>query len=240
MRQCLTKRDKPSLAPINPEIRKAGPRHCLAMCLAQLGDLEAATREFQKALQEDPQSRPLRFDYARFLAAREQPVEALNLLFALATEKPEEPQAWLQGGQLALSRPEFLEVALDWTAQAQLHSPDNPAIVRHRAEALTLSGQCAEALPLWQKLQSTSNPACLAGLVLCQTVLGENEFSPPEHLESSVSQEFLKWYQRLLQFNARKTVEALNARAESLQAVLPSAARIVAAALEEAAEAVPA
>jgi Tfp pilus assembly protein PilF len=238
-RQCVAKRDRAALAPVNLQILKSGLRHCLALCPDQMGETAAAAEEFRLAIQSDPQSRAVCCDYARFLAGHEQPIEALNLYFA-ASEKPDEAQVWLQGGQLALSRPEFLEVALDWTSEAQGHLPDHPAVVRQRAEALMLAGQCDTALPLWRRWPPASNHAFAAALVLCETIAGENQFSSAGAAETAVSREFVKWYQRLLQFNARPVMEALNARIEDLERVLPSATRILASALAEATEAVPA
>jgi Tfp pilus assembly protein PilF len=237
-RQCLAKRDRSALTPVNLEIRKAGPRHCLALCLEQMGEIGAADEEFRRAIEAEPQARPLRRDYARFLAAHERQADALNLLFALANEKPTDAQVWLQGGQLALTRPEFLEVAVDWTAGAAEHLPDDPAVVQQRAEALMLAGQCGAALPLWRRWPPASNHALAAALVLCETAVGENQFSPEAADEAAVSRQFVKWYQKLLQFNARQTVETLNAKLEVLERTLPSAASILSSALAEAAETV--
>ena len=234
-RQCLAKRGRPALTPVNLEIRKAGPRHCLARCLDQIGETDAAAEEFRLAIEADPQSRSVRCDHARFLAAHERQADALNLLFALANEKPTEARVWLQGGQLALTRLDFLEVALDWTAEAERHLPDDPAVVQQRAEALMLAGQCGAALPLWRRWPEASNHALAAALVLCETVAGENQFAPAAADEAGVSREFVKWYQRLLQFNARPTVEALNAKIDVLKRILPSAAGLLANVLVEAA-----
>ena len=88
MRQCLIHRDKPALAPINKEIRGAGPRHCLALCLEHLGREPEASEEYRRAVEDEPGSYPARSDYARFLAAHARPVDALNLYFALAHEQP--------------------------------------------------------------------------------------------------------------------------------------------------------
>jgi glycosyltransferase involved in cell wall biosynthesis/Tfp pilus assembly protein PilF len=238
MRQCLAKRSQPSLAPINPEIHKAGPHHCLALCLAQLGDTDAAAAEFCLAIEDDPHSRPARFDYARLLAARDQPVEALNLLFELAKQKADDSAVWVLGGQIVLSRPEFLEVALDWTAEASGLFPQDLAILRQRAEVLTLANRCEEALPLWRQLRPESDPALAAALVLCETAANDDQFSPPLHLEAQISREFLKWYQRLIQFNGRPTVEAVNARIDALQSRLPSVAHVLREALAQASVAV--
>ena len=216
MRQCLLKRAQPSLAPVHKEIRKAGPRHCLAMALEHLGKTETATEEFRLAIREDPKSRPLRLDYARFLAGQGQPGEALKLLFALATENPSDLPVWQAGGQLALSRPEFLEVARNWTAEALHHAPQDLKVLQQRAEALMLSGQCDLALPLWQRLPPGSDPSVMAALLLCKMVAGENHPCPPLQDEARVSREFLAWYQRLVKFKARTVLESLNAQLEAV------------------------
>ena len=234
MRQCLAKRSQPSLAPINPEIHKAGPHHCLALCLSQLGNMDAAAEEFLLAIKDDPQSRPARLDYARLLAASDRPVDALNLLFELANQKADDPAVWVLGGQTALSRPEFLEVALDWTAEASQHLPQDPTILRHRAEALTLANRCEEALPLWRKLRPESDLALAAVLVLCELVANDTQYSPPAHLEAQVSQEFLNWYQRVIRFNGRPTIEAVNARIDLLKSRLPTVAHMLQQALVQA------
>ena len=236
MRQCLAKRNQPALAPINQEIRKAGPHHCLALCLDQMGETDAAAEEFRLAIEADPQSRSVRCDHARFLAAHERQADALNLLFALANEKPSEAQVWLQGGQLALSRPEFLEVALDWTTEAARNLPDDPAVVQQQAEALMLAGRSDEALPLWRRGSPAADDVVAAALVICETVAGQNQLAPVSLAEVAVSREFVKWYQKLLQFSARQLVEALNANVETLEKVLPTAAHILADALAEANE----
>ena len=234
MRQCLAKRGQQSLAPINPEIHLAGPHHCLALCLAQLGDTDAAAAEARLAIQDDPQSRPARFDYARLLAARGQSVEALNLLFELAKQKADDSAVWVLGGQIALGRQEFIEVALDWTAEASGHFPQDLAILRQRAEALTLANRCEEALPLWRMLRPESDPALAAVLVLCELVANDDQFSLPANLETQISREFLKWYQRVLQFNGRRTADAINLRFDSLKSRLPTVAHMLEQALAQA------
>jgi tetratricopeptide (TPR) repeat protein len=234
MRQCLAKRGQQSLAPVNPEIHKAGPRHCLALCLAHLGQTDAAAEEFRLAIKDDPKSRTARFDYARCLAARNRPVEALNLLFELARQQADDSAVWVQGGQIALSRPEFLEVALDWTADAHRLLPQDLTLLRQRAEALTLANRCEEALPLWRQLRPESDPALAAALVLCETIANDVQFSPATQLEAQTSREFLKWYQRVIQFNGLPTIEAINARIDSLQSRLPTVAHILHEALVQA------
>jgi hypothetical protein len=113
-------------------------------------------------------------------------------------------------------------------------------VVQQRAEALLLAGQCGAALPLWRRLPLAANPALAAALVICETAVGENQFSPTTAAEAAVSREFVKWYQQLLQFNAQPTLEALNARIEMLERILPSAAGILVGALAEVTAAAPA
>ncbi|MGO8677455.1 MAG: glycoside hydrolase family 99-like domain-containing protein [Limisphaerales bacterium] len=238
MRQCLAKRDQPALAPINKEIHQAGPRHCLALCLDQMCQPDAAAQEFRGAIEDDPKSRPARLDYAAFQAAHGEPVQALNLYRALAKEMPDDPQAWLRGGRLALSTPQFGGVALDWTSEAQRRLPGHPTVVQQRAEALTLAGQCEPALPLWRRLAASlplpAQARAIAALVLCETVSGQNVTAPPAALETLVSREFVAWYQRLVRFNARTAVLALNDRVEMLRSAIPTGARLLAAALAQA------
>jgi tetratricopeptide (TPR) repeat protein len=234
LRQCLARRDRPGLAPVNPEIRRAGPHHCLALCLAQTGDHAGAEREFQLALQDGPDSIPARLDHARFLQDRGRPVEALQALHQLVGTHPTLAPAWHAGGVIALAKPEFLEVAGDWTAEARRHLPDDPILRAQRAEALLLSGQLEAALPLWRELEPQARPAGLAALVVCETALGHPEYQPPSELAGPVTDEFVRWYRRLLEFGAEPVVRGLNDHVTGLARVLPPAARLLTAALAEA------
>jgi glycosyltransferase involved in cell wall biosynthesis/Tfp pilus assembly protein PilF len=235
LRLCLARRDRPTLAPVHPEVRRAGPRHCLALCLAHAADHDAAEREFRLALADDPQSAPARLDYARFLHDRGRSVEALELLHQLATAQPSLAAAWQGGGAIALDRPEFLEVANDWTAEAQRHCPDDPTILTQRAEALTLTGHPESALPLWRRVETRAHPPALAALVVCETVLADHRYQPPASLTAAITNEFVRWYRRLLEFGAENVVRQLNTRRAALARVLPPAARLLEAALAEAA-----
>ena len=136
MRQCLAKRTQPSLAPANPEVRRSGPYHCLALCLGRLGQTEAEERAYADGLKADPKSRPLRFDFARFLARANRKQEALHVLYQLVAERPLDAEAWQLGGQIALSDPAFAEFAADWTAEAVGRLPGDPVIAAQRAEVL--------------------------------------------------------------------------------------------------------
>ena len=234
MRQCLAKRSQPVLSPINKDIRKAGPAHCLALCLSQLQDPAGASEAFRRAMSEDPNSRAVRSDYARFLVAQKQPVEALQLYHALVAEQPNDEAAWLAGGQLALSHPEFLEVALDWTSEAMQKHPKHATVLAQRAEALLLAGRAEEAVVAWRETQPAQNPTALGALVLCETASNRNSPPPPAELEPAISQEFLRWYQRLVRYGAGALLTQVNARLDTLRTILPSAARVLTSALAEA------
>ena len=103
-----------------------------------------------------------------------------------------------------------------------------------------LANRCEEALPLWRLFGQTSDLAVAAALVLCETVANDNQFWPPTPLEAQISQEFLKWYQRIIQFNGRPTIGAINGRLELLQSRLPSVAHMLKEALAQVPAPVPA
>ncbi len=154
MRQCLLKRGQPALSPVNKDILKAGPRHCLARALAELGQDAEAQRTYLEALADDPSSRPARFDFAVFEFQQGRALETLKLVNTLVSENREDLRAWILGGQAALSRPDYLSFARDWTGEALKQFPDELAILAQRAEALTLSQQLELALPIWSRLEN--------------------------------------------------------------------------------------
>lgn len=237
-RQCLAKRDGPTLSPIHKDVRTAAPHHCLALCLAHLKRDTESEKSFQTALQMEPQSRSLRLDYAMFQSKSGRQVEALKQLHQLVTEKADEAAVWQAGGQIVLSQPEFLEFACDWTSEAVRQFPQDPTILLQRAEALLMTGHVSEALPLWRKAYSPTSPSDVATLVMCE-VLADIPSQKLEHAqEAVVSEEFLKCYRRLLNAGASQVVVGLNERLIPLRQVLPTAARVLDEAMLEAREGV--
>jgi tetratricopeptide (TPR) repeat protein len=222
MRQCLAKRGEPALSPINPQILKEGPAHCLALCLSALEQTTAAAESFQAAIAADPKSRPARFDFARFLAGSGKPLEAFKWLNELASENPNDLGVWQLGGQLALSKPEFLAFARDWTGEAIKHCPVEPTIILQRAEALLLTQNVEEALPLWTKAHSPKSSRHLAALVLCEIVSDGCKRSFPPGVEPGISQEFQEWYVRLINSGANPLVYQLHESMDQLRLVLPT------------------
>ena len=239
MRQCLAKRKQLGLTPINTDILTSAPRHCLAICLAKLGEAPAAEQAFIAALAE---ARPadqliIKTDYARFLHAANRSVEALQQLHAVVTADPRHHLAWRLGGEIALSRPEYREVAGDWTGEAFQALPDNPVIAAQRAEALTLNGHAAAAAEVWEQIwRSEHDPRTLAALILCEIAAGKTAHAPgPGEDELATSRAFVEWYQKLIAFRAKPLLDTINARLEPLAGPLPSAAEMLRAALSDAA-----
>jgi GT2 family glycosyltransferase/Tfp pilus assembly protein PilF len=222
MRQCLDKRHRPALSPVHKEILKAGPNHCLALSLVALKQMAAAEQAFHAALAEEPQSRSVRFDFARFQIERNQPLDALKLLNQLVAEDPKEVQVWQFGAQIALSRPDFVEFARDWTGEAFKHYSQDPMIILQRAEALLLTQEAEQALPLWIKAHSPKSARHLAALVLCECITGVCERNFPPADEQLVSQEFQKWYRQLINSGANSLVYQLNESMEKVRLVLPT------------------
>ena len=237
MRQCLAKRGQRTLTFVNRNILKGGPQHCLALCLAAMKRNDEATRAFEAALKEDPSARTVRFDYARFLAALGQEVEALKWIHHLMADDPAETRVWCLGGGVALQKPELIEFALDWTSEAVKVHPQKGAILEQRATALLLAGHTEEARPIWQRLAETGSPSASAALLTCETVADRPPSASPAGARDKIDQEFLRWYRRLLQWNAADVVNGLNRRMEALRRIVPDTARMLEAALAEAADA---
>jgi hypothetical protein len=147
-------------------------------------------------------------------------------------------EAWQLGGQIALSRPEFLEFARDWTQEAMRHVAQDPRIIAQRAEALMLSEDTAGALELWQQVwNELPQPAVLAALILCETVETPTTHLPGAGPEAAaVSRAFIRWYQKLLPVKAHRTITRLNEQTDKLSRALPEAGRMLEAALAMAKE----
>jgi tetratricopeptide (TPR) repeat protein/GT2 family glycosyltransferase len=229
MRQCLAKRKQPGLTPINTDIHTAAPSHCLALSLAKLGDLPGAEKAFAAALTETGHVEAAKLDYAKFLASGNRPVEALNQLHEMVKSNTQHAGVWRLGGEIALSRPEFLEFARDWTAEAIRLLPDDGIIVAQRAEVLLLSQELAAALPLWSRaVNGERPPRAVAAQILCGTATAQPVAGLCGHAEeAAVSRAFVDWYRRLVTTGARNAIVGLNSRVEMLRPVLPTAAGVL-------------
>jgi glycosyltransferase involved in cell wall biosynthesis/tetratricopeptide (TPR) repeat protein len=234
MRTCLATRDQATLGQIDPQIHKGSPSHCLALCLTRLNQSAPAIEAFDDALIEAPASPLLHLDYARFLTAQQQPLEAVQLLHRFIEGYGGEDAHWVLGAQIALQEPALLELAQDWTDTALRRFPANTALIAARAEALLLAGDPTAAAPLWLKI-GVPDAQAHAGVLICQVLLGQ-PLEPVKARESDVSQAFLRWYQRLIQAGAATTVGKLNSSLKKLSKVLPTASALLQRAFQEASE----
>jgi tetratricopeptide (TPR) repeat protein len=236
MRQCLTKRQQSGLTPINTDILTAAPSHCLALCLAKLGDPAGAEKAFATALAETGHVPAAKLDYAKFLQQQNRLVEALQRLHEIVGQDARHVVAWRLGAEIALAKPEFLEFARDWTGEAFKALPENPAIAAQRAEALMLNGDPATAAGLWEKIwRSEPEPRTLAALILCETVGAQTTHAPTTGSdEQAASRAFIEWYQRLIAVGTKPLIGQLNGRLDKLSRALPTAAEMLATALSEA------
>jgi glycosyltransferase involved in cell wall biosynthesis/Tfp pilus assembly protein PilF len=236
MRQCLAKRGERSLSPINRDILTAAPFHCLALSLARAGEIAEAEKAFAAGLKELDHVNSLRLDFAKFLADQKRPVDALHHLNEIVTHDARNIAAWRLGGQIALNQPEFLEFARDWTGEAARHMPADGHVMAQRAEALMLSEDAAGARNLWEKLwQNEREPQALAALILCEAVAGSITQRPEDTKdEIAASRAFIEWYRKLFAVRAQKTLTRLMEQMNALNGALPSAAKILGAAMAEA------
>jgi FkbM family methyltransferase len=235
MRQCLAKRAKPALSPINVDIHGAAPHHCFALCLDRLGDKAGAEKAFQAALAASGTLEAVKFDYAKFLAAENQPVEALKKLNEIVAAQPHHVPAWKLGGEIALSCPEFFPFACDWTREAIRALPDNSTLLTQAGEAFMFSGHAAAAAELWERLQA-SQPCARhqAAQILCELVAGASPLAfDLGGQEPAISLAFIQWYQKLIAIQGNSTIEAINAHLDKLTPLLPTAGHMLEVALAQ-------
>ena len=234
MRQCVVKRKRPTVSPINTDVLTAAPNHCLALSLANAGDFAGAEKAFQAALAERGRLDEVKLDFAKFLAGQNRQIEALEKLNELVAVNSRNLAAWRAGGEIALSRPEFLEFARDWTGEAVRYVADDLTVLAQRAEALMLSEDMTAA-ELWERVwNGAPKPAALAALILCEMLESPTTHEPQsERDEAEVSRAFIAWYRKLLTAKAQKTIVRLNEQIEKLSRALPGAARIIGATMAE-------
>lgn len=234
LRQCLAKRNHPVLSPINPQIHRSGPRHCLALSLAAAGQAEEAEKEFRQALSEDASAMSLRIDFARFLSAAHREIEALQTLHESMLQGMNDSRIWEAGAEIALSRPEFLEFACDWTGEAVKNLPDASRLRELRAEALLLNAKPVESMRLWQEGSDQGEARAQAAMLVCQTVTGAKLELPAMADLSAVSREFIRWYQQLAALPVTNLLGRINQNLDRLSLVIPSASEKIRLALNEA------
>ena len=236
MRQCLSKRKQAALSPINTDILTAAPHHCLALSLAKSGDVAGAEKAFQAALGEPGRLEDVNLDHAKFLVNQNRAVEALTKLHEMVSANPGTVAAWRLGGEIALGRPEFLEFARDWTGEAMKNQAEDFTITAQRAEALLFSGDTAAAGDFWERVWNRERqPKTMAALILCEAIEAQTTHAPDEGPdELATSRAFIEWYQKLIAMRAQTVIGKINEQTDKLFRALPTAAKILEAALAEA------
>jgi GT2 family glycosyltransferase/tetratricopeptide (TPR) repeat protein len=235
MRHCLQKRHQRTLSPVHQDIATAAPKHCLALSLAQLGKSADAEKAFQDGLKETGNVERLRLDYARFLFEQNRPLDALKCLHASIAGNSTNPAFWRLGGQIALSRPEFLDFLCDWTTEAVRYVPNDSIVLTQRAEALLLSNRTEEARGLWQFLwRRDHQPNALAAQIWCELAEGKSLQQPGAGEVAAVSRAFVEWYRKSVNLGAEQTIRRVNERCSALREALPEAAQLIETVIAEA------
>jgi tetratricopeptide (TPR) repeat protein len=233
-RLCLERRRKPSFFPLLKVATTAAPVQALGLAYAQAKRYGEAETVFRQALEQEPADKAARYNLARALWAQEKAVPALETLHALIANHADYRDAWLLGGQIALSQPEFLEFAADWTGEAVKHLPQDQDLAAQRAEVLMLRGEMSEALTHWRAAASKEHPARTAALILCELCVDELGEHALNGSSNAVNGEFLRWYQKLAAANAQAPLLKVNQGLSRLRSVLPAATRALEAAMQEA------
>jgi hypothetical protein len=208
----------------------------MALSHVALKDHVAAEKCFRLAVEQPNTGSVIRIDFANFKAQKGEPIEAFKILTELTSEDASNIMVWYTGAKIALSQPDFIDFALDWTLEAANVLPEAKPLLAQRAEALLLSQNLEDALPLWRANHDSANPRHLAALILCEVLQGSENYSLKLENETVVSQEFLKWYRLLLHHRANAIAGQINQRLEEFLPVLPSAAKVLGAAIRQAAE----
>jgi glycosyltransferase involved in cell wall biosynthesis/Flp pilus assembly protein TadD len=235
IKECLAKRHLPTASPINPEIRKAGPYHCLGLCLIHAGQFTEAEAAFRAALRDESSSRGVRLDLARLYRRMARPIDALKVLHELIDTRQGDPEVWRLGGEIALSTPSLLDFAIDWTGEARKAHPTQTLLAGQHGEALLISGNPGAAIP-FLRASAVAGDACHSA-ALCLSELATNlRPSPvPAHLEQEVSAQFLRWFQRITSSPGSGMLHQVIEEIRPLEKVLPTAAAKLRTALTEAA-----
>ena len=231
---CLERRARPSHFPLTQVVTSSSPVQALGLAYAQAKRSGEAEATFRNALKDSPKDSALRYSLARTLWSQDKAVPALETLHALIADQADHRDAWVLGGRIALSHPDYLEFASDWTGEAIKHLPGEVDLQALRAETLMLRGELAGAVPHWRAAAAHDRPERTAALILCELCLDQLGRHVLNGNSTAVNGEFLRWYQRLLQVQARQPLLQINERLGQLETVLPGAARTLKAAMAEA------
>ena len=224
---CIAKAGQPVMAPACRGVQKAGPHHLLGDCLARDGRAEEAEEQYRMGIELEPTNVPIRLDYAKFLVTQHRPTEALNVLHNRIEEHGPDEKLWALGCQIVNGHLEDFEVAANWTECAMLHYPDHAEIRKHRAIALLTAGRFDEAVEYFEQTPGLENEMTTAAIYLCRITSDHaKKLKTPEN-ELAISKYLTDWYRRLLTHDNEPATQAVIARLDALERLLPTAARIL-------------
>lgn len=232
LERCLDKLDEQTYSHSLPDIYKGEANYLLAVCYAVLNKAKEADREFNRALERDPESFKFNYDYARFLAGQGNLMKALQLLHKIIPSNSANPAVWQLGARIALNNHNLVEFSLEWTEEALKFCPDNPELIEYRADALLLNGRIEEAIECFERLPlSVRQQACI---VFCEVVKGICNRTFNNTDERAVSYELIRLYRQCINSRAMSVINCFHNNIELLHPVLPTAAQIIKRALYEA------
>ncbi len=233
IKECLAKRHLPTVSPINPDIRRAGPYHCLGHCLIRSGQFGEAEAAFIAALRDEASSRIVRLDLARLYQRLGRPVDALKTLHELIDKRQADPDVWRLGGEIALASPALHEFAIEWTGEAVKHQPGNPALAGQHGEAFLANGDAHAAIPFLRASANSGDLGHAGALRLAELACDLRPTPVDPDQEPAVATHFLRWFQRLTGTRGSTLLHGVLDRADSLKRTLPSAARALQSAISE-------
>ncbi|MCH2379021.1 MAG: tetratricopeptide repeat protein, partial [Pedosphaera sp.] len=212
-RKCIAKRDEPAFTARFKGVEGHGPHHLLADCLAKTGQEEAATAEYEQALEMAPEATSVRHGYAHYLTELEQPEKAVKLLFDAIENGSIDARLWSLGCHIVNGHLNDSEVALHWTDCAIDEFPKHPEIGKQRGIALLTVGNFKDALVFFEK--TPQHPLNEGARILCHIAVGQaTRLSDPDK-EQLISTAFMEWYHRLLERgqneSANRVVENIDA-----------------------------
>ncbi|MBI1841825.1 MAG: glycosyltransferase [Verrucomicrobia bacterium] len=236
LKQCVAKRQRPTLSPLLPDTLSGAPRHLLALSYDKLGEKAEAEKQFTASLAETPEATNVRMDFAKHLQREAKRVQALEQLHAIIAQKPSELMAWRMGAEIALRDAAFLDFAVDWTAEAIKAFPRDQTLAAARGEALMLRGAFGDAAPFWDQARADQNPRHDAAFLFCRlqvspASLGETR---APGAEARISQEFCDWFRAVVSSGNESAIRNLSSRLDALRPVLPTAASRIESVLKEA------
>ena len=241
-RSCVARRNEATCSTGCAEAYGPAPHHCEALCLQKLGREDEAKAAFERAVEEPTVSWPIIKDFAIFLSGSDRVLESLTLLHSKLAQFKDEVPFWLLGARIGLDHVSSCEFAFDWIGEGIKNVGPHSALMVEYVKAHLLNDKTE--LPVnWT---AAIEPACESAAtwsirLMGSMVEGEAVSGIIPVPERELSFEVIRLYRRLLTGNAKNVVERVNENFALIEALAPTAARLMGDAVKEAeAEAVPA